>query len=207
MTRFTRHSLVFLVLATLAAPVPAKKKNNPNVELEFIPQQAVAAASAAITHDMLSRPVELRVEDSRKEENQPKIGTRTDDDDRRHTLLAVNEVGPFFAGTLRDVMDDWGIETEDGAGIVLDIALVQIKVTESNQAVGATYSAEIRLSAQLQDRKGKELWSGTVVGDASRYGKKFSNDNVNEVLSDALLEATANLLSNGGLYDAWGSGK
>ena len=43
----------------------------------------------------------------------------------------------------------------------------------------------------------------TADGDATRYGRKFSNDNVNEVLSDALLEALADLLNHGGLQNAW----
>ena len=58
-------------------------------------------------------------------------------------------------------------------------------------------------SRQWWEAGGRELWEGSAAGDATRYGKKFSNDNVNEVLSDALIEAFAALLDHGGLQSAW----
>lgn len=185
------------VLLVMAAPASAKK-NNPNVELDFRPQQAVAAAEADVTPDMLRRPVALRVEDMRRDPEE--IGTRTDDDDRKHTLRAVGDVREYAAAAIEELLDDWGVQTDDGAGLILEISLVQIDVLETNQAVGATFSANVRLAAEL---KGAAQWSGTASGDATRYGKKFSNENVNEVLSDALLEAVANLLSEPGLHQAW----
>ncbi len=194
--------LVSLVLTLLAAPALAKKKNDPNVDLEFLPQQAVAGDEAMLTRDMMSVGVELRLEDARPGDEPAKIGTRTDDDDRRHTLRAVGEVGPYVAGALEELAQDWGLRVGDGDGLVLAVSLMQFKVTETNQAMGATYEARVRLAAELE-RGGKELWSGSAAGDASRYGKKFSNDNLNEVLSDALIEAFAGLLDHGGLQSAW----
>jgi len=199
MNRVIHRILVLALLATLAVPASAKK-NDPNVQLDFRPQQAVAAAQADITPDMLRRPVAVRVEDARPGDDAAAIGTRTDDDDRKHTLKALNEVEAYVSAVVGDVVNQWGIQTDDGAGLVLEIHLVQFHVEEANQAVGATFNASVRLAAELT--AGGD-WSGGSTGDATRYGKKFSNDNVNEVLSDALLEALAALLSDRSLHAAW----
>ena len=202
MKRWTQCSLLLLAVVTLALPALAKR-NNPDIRLEFRPQQAVAAAVADISHAMLDHSFELRVADSRPGDDPAEIGTRTDDDDRRHTLRAVDEVEVYASEVLLDLSQHWGLNDETGADLVLDISLVQFKIIETNQVVGATFSADSRLKAKLTQRGGKELWSGSALGDATRYGKKFSNENVNEVLSDALLEAFAELLSDRGLQDAW----
>ncbi|MEE8522924.1 MAG: YajG family lipoprotein [Thermoanaerobaculia bacterium] len=199
MTRATYRTIVFALLATLAVPAGAKK-NNPDVQLVFLPQQAVAAAEADITPDQRRRPVQIRVADARAADDVAKIGSRTDDDDRYHTLRAVNDVGTFVGTVVDEVVEQWGIKTGDGADLVLEISLLEFMVEETNQAVGATYKANVRLDGELT---GDGEWSGGSFGDASRYGKKFSNENLNEVLSDALLEALADLLSDRGLHRAW----
>ena len=96
-----------------------------------------------------------------------------------------------------------GVTVKDDGERVLTVRLRQFTVTETNQAVGATFGAEVRLAAELQNRSDGILWSGSSFGDATLDGKKFSNPNCNEVLSDALLEAWSSLLSHGGLHDAW----
>lgn len=199
MNRSKASILILTLLVALAAPSWAKKLN-PNVELDFRPQQAVAGAEANVTPNMLKRPVTVRVEDLRPGDELSDIGTRTDDDDRKHTLHAVNEVQPFVQATVDELLEEWGIRNEEGADLVLEISLVRFSVLETNQAVGATYNATVRFAAELS---GAAEWSGGATGDATRYGKKFSNANVNEVLSDALLEALAALVSEEGLHEAW----
>lgn len=187
------------LLALLALPAVAKK-NDPNVQLDFRPQQAVAAAEAAITPAMLRRPVAVRILDSRPGDDPAEIGTRTDDDDRRHTLRAVNDVPTYVTGVFEELLHQWGVKTQEDADLVLEITLVQFHILETNQAVGATFNGSVRIAAEVTS--GGD-WAGGAFGDATRYGKKFSNANVNEVLSDALLEALANLLSDQGLHEAW----
>lgn len=191
--------LVAALLVALAAPASAKK-NDPNVELDFRPQQAVGGVEVQITPDMLRQPVSVTVEDLRPGDDPADIGTRTDDDDRKHTLRAVDKVQPYLASVVEELLHEWGIQTQDDANLSLNVIFVQFSVLETNQALGATYQANVRISAELT---GAAEWSGGASGDATRYGKKFSNNNVNEVLSDAVLEALASLLSNPGLHEAW----
>lgn len=75
-------------------------------------------------------------------------------------------------------------------------------VTETNQAVGATFDANVRLELELKDGTGKTLWQEASVAEANRYGKKFSNENCNEVLSDALLESFGKALNSSAFQDA-----
>lgn len=199
MSRSQAVILGVALLTVLAVPASAKK-NDPNVELDFRPQQAVGGAEVEITPDMLRRPVSLQVEDLRPGDDPAKIGMRTDDDDKKHTLRAVNEVQPYVESVIEELLNEWGVRTQDGADMHLNVLLVRFNVEETNQAVGATFNATVQLSAELT---GAAEWSGGASGDATRYGKKFSNANVNEVLSDALLEALAALLSDEGLHDAW----
>ncbi len=196
------RTLVGTVLIAACASPLAAKKNVPEMALVFTPQQSVGTAEVEITEAMLDNAVALRVRDARPGDNPQAIGTRTDDDDRRGRLTATNDVAEFVRDNCAELAAEWGVQVKDGAALVLDVALIAFKATETNQAVGATYEAETRFSAKLM-RGETEVWSGTARGDATRYGKKFSNANINEVLSDALLEAFATLLSSPGLHGAW----
>lgn len=204
--RSKKPCLIALALIALVPAAASAKKNDPNIQLAYTPTTAVAEALAVPTSDMRDVDVALRFEDDRVEEDGRMIGIRTDDDDRRHELMATNDVGEFAASALSDQAREWGfpIVGEDEADKVLVVKLTQLKIQETNQAVGATYEAWITLELELLGGSGGEEWSGLVKGDATRYGKKYSEGNTNEVISDALAEALANALNDTGLRRAWG---
>jgi len=98
------------------------------------------------------------------------------------------------------------VAVQEQVELILDARLVAFNVVELNKAVGATYRAEVRVAFDLLDQTGGVLRSGVSFGDSTRYGRKFSNENCNEVLSDAMIESFADLFSDPGLHAAW-SGK
>lgn len=199
----TRPTLVTLALVLAAASTATAKKNDPRIDLEFRPQQTVAGAVADVAGTMLDQPVALRFEDARREEDSSKIGTRTDDDDHLQDLTATNSVAEFVEQQLRESAAEWGIEFDPEESRVLHVKLLEVDILETNQAVGATYNATVRLAYSLE-RGSHELRSSTsAVGDATRYGKKFSNANCNEVLSDAMLEVFAAVFSDSTLQRVW----
>lgn len=198
----TAASLVAVVLLASAAPLCAAV-NNPNVQLEYLPQQTIAPTRFYLRAELFDHPVQLHVSDSRSLEDPAEIGWRTNDADERFTLRATNDVEAFVSGVLDDVTRDHGIRLADDASNVLVVKLTRFRVEETNRPVGATYVAMIGLTGELRSASGEKLWSGVATGDASRWGRKFSNTNCNEVLSDALLEAYANLLNTEELQDAW----
>ena len=203
----TRLNLRWLPLAAAILiatnSVPAKP-NITSFPLEFTPQQHVAAEEVTLHHSLLEHPVRLRLIDERPIALLAEIGSRTNDDDQLFKLKATNEVLPFVEQVSSQLLRDWGVIIDDDAELVLAVTLRRFALMEINQAVGASFDAVVRFDAELQNRSGDTLWSGSSIGDAARYGKKFSNPNCNEVLSDALLEAWPNLLSQRGLIDAWG---
>jgi uncharacterized lipoprotein YajG len=195
---------VALILAVALAPAAAEaKRNDPNIQLTYVPTTAVAEASAVPTSEIREAPAAIEVEDDRAVD-EAVIGTRTDDDDRRIELRATNDVGEFVEASLIQQARQWSyVVAEPGeAEVVLAIKLTQFMVEETNQAVGATYEARCTLEVELR-RAGAKEWSGVFNGDATRYGKKFNAENANEVLSDALAEAFANALNDSGLRSAW----
>ena len=191
-----------LVLLALA-PAAHAKRNDPNIQLVYAPTTAVAEASSVPTSEIRGVPAAIEVEDDRAVDKAV-IGIRTDDDDRRIELRATNDVEEFVAATLVQQARQWSyVVAEPGeAEVVLAIKLTQFAVEETNQAVGATYEARCTLEVELR-RAGAKEWSGVFNGDATRYGKKFSAENANEVLSDALAEAFAYALNDSGLRSAW----
>ena len=195
-----------LLAAAAVASVAGADRRSPVIELEYRPQQAVAAVEIYLDPDALQMPLAIRVSDSRSEESRRQLGIRTDDDDRSIDLEARDAVAPFVQGVAERVARDLGVRVDPKAALVLGLEIVRFRVLETNQAVGATYSAQVQLGARLLKATGGELWQGTAAGDASRYGKKFSADNINEVFSDALLEALGAALSQRNLHRAWAAG-
>jgi Uncharacterized lipoprotein len=199
----TRSTLVVLAVLLAAASAASAKKNKPRIDLEFRPQQTVAGAVPKVSGAMLDQPVALHFEDVRGQEDPAKIGTRTDDDDHLQALTATSSVAEFVDQHLRESATRWGIELDPGASRVLRVKVLEVSVLETNQAVGATYNATVRLEYSLE-RGGEVLRPPTSqMGDATRYGKKFSNTNCNEVLSDAMLEVFAAVFSDPTLQRAW----
>lgn len=193
---------LLLIAVHLCTPAHAAE-NNPNIELRYLPQQAVAPAEFNLREEVFDHAIQLRVEDARPTDKRTIIGSRTNDADQIFSLHATNEVEGFVSGVLHDVAIQHGIQLSKEAPIQLTVKLTRFFVEETNQAVGATYVAKVHFTAILTSRSGKKLWDGTATGDATRWGRKFSNANCNEVLSDALLEAYGNLLSMSELQDAW----
>lgn len=201
--RLTKIAVPLLALALLAPVVAEAKKNDPNIALSYTPTDAVGEVSSVPASEMRDIAIAIEVEDDRAVD-EAVIGSRTNDDDQEIELRATNDVTEFVQSALTQQAREWTFKTAEvgEAGAVLHVLLTQFAVEETNQAVGATYEARATLELELR-KGGEEKWSGVVSGDATRYGKKFSAENTNEVLSDALAEAFANGLNDSGLRDAW----
>lgn len=201
MKLFRSTCIALLCIAALSQT--QAKKNNPLIDLDFVPQQNVGGVAVRLDAAMRERPVEFRLTDDRRLDDPAEIGSRTDDDDRETTLTASSDVVEFTSGAISRVAGEWGLRLEEGADRILACRLVRFRVLESNQAVGATYESMVSLGCKLERADGTALLSISATGDATRYGKKFSNANCNEVLSDAILEALGSVLDNPDLQRAW----
>ncbi len=196
--------VLVLLAAGAALAVPAlAAKNQPVVTLRFTPTDVVAASTATVAPAMTMDPAEVLIEDGRLLADKRVLGDRSTDDDKLVILTSSEDVLPYLRSTVERLVADWGIKTEAGAALVLRLKLASLQIQERNQAVGATYTARVALVGELVRRDGTALWTGKSAGDATRYGRKYSNDNVNEVQSDALKEAVAGVFSSEDLQSAW----
>jgi hypothetical protein len=202
MRRFVVVMLMFVAVAAFARD----SRRELSVNLRFAPQEGVQTNSPDLTAGMLERAVTLRFEDGRGGEAL-EIGKGTNDDDQHFPIVASTEVLPHLSETLTSVAADWGLKVEDPADRVLTLRLTRFFVDESNKAVGSVYASEVKVTFTLEDESGTRLMDGAASGSAHRYGRARSADNCNEVLSDALKETFANVLSDPRLQEGWVSGK
>ena len=201
--RTLRFSILLIALSLLAtAPAGAADSGPLDISLRYVPQESVGTSVANLPLGINERPVALSMEDGRTGADPAVIGETTDDDDRVWPVRSANLV-PYINEVLTKTAGEWGIRTEAGAPLKLDGKLMRFKVSESNKAVGSTYNADVQVGFTLRNAKGQTLWQGTSAGDATRYGRARSADNMNEVLSDALKEAYAGLFNDSGLQNAW----
>ena len=135
-----------ILIATIALPA---KPNITSFQLEFTPQQRVAAAEVVLHRSLQEHPVQLRLVDERPVNDPSVFGSRTDDDDGVFDLQATNQVLPFVEQVIVRLLREWGVTVEHDAELVLATSLRQFTVTETNQAVGATFETAVRFTAEL----------------------------------------------------------
>jgi len=192
------------VVAAMAAGRAEAKDAGPfTISLRYAPQESVADASVVLAPGLPDRPLALSLADSRAGSDPSLLGDRSDDDDRSWPVKASNDVVAWADEVLRKTATDWGIKTAPDAPLALSGKLTRLRTLESNKAVGSTYNAEVQVAFTLANAAGETLWEGTAAGDATRYGKSRSEENTNEVVSDAIKEAYANLFNDAGLQNAW----
>lgn len=199
--------LIFLMVMALGAGAEAHAARNvTRFALKFGPTEVLGRTSPVrVPESWEGSPIFFVVRDERQTGARI-VGTRTDDGDDLYQLHALNDVPVFVQGAVGEILRQWGfslggqpdMERLQENGIyrqnILVVDLEMLRVVETNQAVGATYVGEVGLTAEFFPMGGSTSVRSSAHGDATRYGKKFSNENCNEVLSDALLEATGNLM-------------
>ena len=109
-------------------------------------------------------------------------------------VTTSSDVGAFVTDHLKDTMRSAGLSVVDAAADVT----VSGEIRKFFVAEDSTYNGEISLMIHVKDGAGKELWSGVINGDATRFGRSYKAENYFEVMSDMLLRATYNLLATDG---------
>lgn len=192
-----------LLFTFAALPAGAKELGPFNITLRYAPQESVGTSVPTLTMGISDLPVRLSIEDGRTVSDPAVIGDSTDDDDRVWPIRAASDLLGWANEVLLKNAGEWGIRVSDSAPLQIKGSLLRFMVSESNKPVGSVYNADIRVAFRLLDSRGNLLWEGNAAGDATRYGKARNEDNVNEVLSDALKEAYATALGDTALQNAW----
>jgi len=120
--------------------------------------------------------------------------------DKVRQMTTSSDVAAFVTEHMKDTLRRAGLNiVDDGAEVVLSGEIRQFFVTEVN-----TYGGELSILVHLKNTGGKELWSGVVAGDSTRWGRSYSAENYYETMSDMLLRGAFNLLANPGFREALG---
>jgi hypothetical protein len=198
-----KKAVLALVLALGASPLAAKELGPFNITLRYAPQESVGTSVPTLMMGISDVPVRLAIEDGRTVTDPAVLGDSTDDEDRVWPIRAASDLLGWANEVLLKNAGEWGIRVSDSAPLQLEGTLLRFMVNESNKPVGSVYNADVRVAFRLLDAKGQLLWEGNAAGDATRYGKSRNQDNVNEVLSDAIKEAYATALGDPALQNAW----
>jgi uncharacterized lipoprotein YajG len=203
-----RRFWMVLFMFSAAAGVHARGNlKELTVPLKFVPQEGVHASNPDLQPGLADVPVQLVVEDARKQDNPLTIGQGTGGDDKLFPIYADQNPTGYFRDVLAGVAKQWGLKETAPAARTLNVQVTRFFIDESNKALGSVYGTEVKVAYTLKDAKGMTLATGATSGTAHRYGRAHSPENINEVLSDATKEAYANVIADAALQTAWVSGK
>lgn len=109
--------------------------------------------------------------------------------------VTTNEdVARFVTYQVKLLMSALGLKVvESGGDVILKGEVRRYFADETNR-----YNAEVELQAVFNDPGGKFLWAVVTTGTSSRFGMAYKAANYHEVLSDALIGATHQLVHNPG---------
>jgi len=118
--------------------------------------------------------------------------------DKVMSVTTSSDVAAFVADHLQESLHGAGLNIVDGAA---DVNITgEIRKFFVNEV--STYNGEIAVLIHVKDNAGKELWTGVITGDATRWGRSYKAENYYEAMSNMVLSATYNLLNNAGFREA-----
>lgn len=109
------------------------------------------------------------------------------------TIRTKDDAAAFLHDHLVALYKEAGLPmaaTPEEATAVVSAEVLRYKVTEKD-----TYKGELSLLIQV-DAGGKPVWRGTVMGEATRWGRSYKLENYYEALSDSLLDAVGKSLKS-----------
>jgi hypothetical protein len=108
-------------------------------------------------------------------------------------VTTQEDVARFVTYQMKTLMAAQGVPIVESGGTVVMKGWIKRFFAEEARR----YNADVELELTFTDpATGKILWSFMTSGNSSRYGISYKADNYYEVLSDALMGATHELLRN-----------
>lgn len=113
------------------------------------------------------------------------VGTYEDDGFK---VTTKGDVRAFWAGRERVLLEGAGMRFQTPGGARLDATLLQLDVLEGN-----TFNGTARMAFTVTTRSAQP-WTKTYDGHSKRWGRTHKPDNFDEALSNAIVDATRQLL-------------
>lgn len=173
--------LAMAALAACASQAPLQ-----NVPLKWAPS---ADANFGVVQASAHKFSFQSFKDTRQ---QPQLIAENREKATPRTVTTQDDVGAFVTTHMRQVFERGGLATVDSGGdIVVTGEVRQFFVEETN-----TYKANLVVHLTLRSSSGAALWEGDVSGSASTFGRSYSMENYDQVLSDSIIDATTTLLKD-----------
>jgi hypothetical protein len=169
-----------------------------NIPLKWTPTSTLSEMGVVdVSGALLTTKIHLdTLVDTRQ--NPSLIAENREHADKIRPVTTSGDVAGFVTDHLKESLHGAGLNTVDGgADFIVSGEIRQFFVTEVN-----TYDGEISLLIRVKNGSGKELWTGIVAGDATRWGRSYKAENYYEAISNMVLRATYNLLANPGFRAA-----
>jgi hypothetical protein len=184
-------ALVTLACCLLCGTALAAPKLLQDIPLKWTPTQGFSELGPLdVSGPLLTTKVHFETfVDARS--NPESIAENREKADARPVTTKDN-VADFVTLHLKESVHGAGVTTVDDAGDVsISGEIRQFFVTETN-----LYHGDLSLLVHVKNSKGKEIWSGIIPGGAEHFGRSYKADNYYETLSDMVMRAAYNLLTN-----------
>jgi Uncharacterized lipoprotein len=194
------HFLAFALFGSLLVNGSVFARGEPlaNIPLKWSPTSTLSEWGAV---DLSGATITTKIQfdaltDTRQ--NPSLVAENREKADKVRQVTTSSDVAVFVGEHLKEALHGAGLNIVDsGADVIISSELRKFFVTETG-----TYNGEISLLIHVKTTTGKELWTGIVSGDASRWGRSYSAANYYETMSNMVLSATYNLLNNSGFRDS-----
>lgn len=183
-----------LTLGNFAAADAADKLEN--IPLEWKPTSPMSERAPVDLKGL--EGIKLQIEPFTDQREDPALIGRNMNKVPLRKVTTNEDVARFVTYQVKSIMSGLGLKVvESGGEVILKGEIRKFFVEETKR-----YNAEVQLQATVTDASGKIVWVVATTGSSSRFGISYKADNYYEVLSDALIGATHELVHNPGFRKA-----
>jgi hypothetical protein len=192
MARNTLRPALIASLALASAAAWAGDKNMTGVPLAWTPTSTLAESMGPLNLLPLAKAkiwiepfTDTQADKAVIGENQEKSVPRT--------ISTKDDVAAFLGQHMIALYKEAGLPmaaNAQEATAVVSVEVLRCKVTEKD-----TYKGELSLIVQVT-AGGKPVWRGSVMGEATRWGRSYKLENYDEAISDSLMDAVGKSLKS-----------
>ncbi len=187
-----RLILLSLLLVSVGALAHDDDKPLTDIPLVWAPSNSLADMDPKVDLSPIME-VKLQIDEFKDARQNPTaIGENREDATKPKPVTTKDDVGAWVSDNLRSVLQKSGLDIVDTGGqVIVGGEIRALFSTEVN-----TYSTDVTLRIVAHNAAGKVIWSGVVLGHDSHFGRSYKADNYYQNLSDGVMDALHNLLTN-----------
>lgn len=189
--RMTLLTLSMLLMATAALahdPVPLT-----DIPLRWAPSTSIADMDDPKPDLRPIMDVQFQIEkftDARQDHTA--IGENREDEGRPKPVTTKDDVGQWVSDGVRTELSKAGLDVVTSGGkVILGGEVRQLFSTETG-----VYRTDVAVRLNAHTPDGKVIWSGIMLGHDTHFGHSYKAENYYQNLSDAVLDALHNLLTD-----------